>query len=1034
MEPVAAVSLVCNVFDLTERAIKCAKMARDIYNSTTGLSKEHEQLSELTNELNTILSEVRSSYGELQKIDVGDINIQAVASECQNFSSDISTLLDRCRIKKPSSMKSAIGATKRSYHNKDNLQTLQINLEKRQQMLHLALTASIIKVEKTLNEEHVTNYTLKQELGAIQQKFDTLVDIPGQLQQALDLCREAQKERVLHNVFRVLSNKNNGMKSNPRYDEVHDAYGNTFEWILLEPEKVFKVEPDLTLSFVDWLRDGHGIFHILGKPGSGKSTLMKFIWNQKVRKDMLQQWAGESRLLCMKYFFWKPGSGQNGLQDLRRSLLKSALEQAPELLSLLLPRISEHNTTLDEYLNDGEISQACQTLMSNQHVLAKHKIFILIDGLDEFDEERNHEDFNDLVRVLQGWTYQSEGKVKACVSSREYDAFRTITHNQKFHLQNLTREDMETFVTKRLEEHSQFSKLECACEKNTRNLCGRDKKLHTCNLDCLVEHIVDAAHGVFLWISLMVSEIRRNLECSLNKLWKLVDTEPKRLTGFIEHMLDSISPPYQREAYILLAVAHKYATMGCPSHTLSKLHLPTKGACYLWKKLLQDKTEPGSQESEINESVNWDIFTSEEVDARFNGLLERFHVDLPSELLSFLFFSHRSIIEVLDDCIDAKLRTHGITQVELGKCICQTFLGDMIFVYKEIERTGLTIDHFETIVSGQPFRVLTILRDMGLHAEPWFAQQLDQIEDFYQRIQFGIPHPSEAHWQSATPSLPGYRSLVWVPSYLGLHELLPWVLKRLSDVPKRGHTALETVLWSSPESTDSVNKSGQLIILAGLLKHGYVGVDILKRGTGLQMTKDRCHTSVAWISCVMQLVRRQGNSHTIDWEAPKLWLESRANPRVYIPKHPDDELCYVKIDGGWYLVKQKNTQSIDFPITGRISQLPEGPGSTLGGLIDRLDPPNKERLLELIDRNTAWMEADEAAETLANFEELPSVDVLDIPEYTPTRKTVWTIWSAYIQELRYMLPGVKPPSTQNQSTKSNTIEHTNTPTIAKPST
>ncbi|XDG04563.1 hypothetical protein ABKA04_004178 [Annulohypoxylon sp. FPYF3050] len=473
MDPTAILGLVCNVLDLAEKTYKCAKKAKEIYDSATGLPKEYEQLSQLTSELNTIIDQVQSCHRDLQNPKIGDINIKDVASECQDLLSNINKLLDQCQAKKPASIKNAVGAVIKSAWKKDELQAIQTNLEKRRQALHLALTSSarsqLIKIEKDLEEEHVQNYELEQQLSDIRQQLNPLDDVPHQLQQALDLGRRAQKARELRHILKILGGGYNSM--NPRYDEVHDAHQNTFGWIFYEPEKVYRVEPGLKMSFVDWLREGRDIFHILGKPGSGKSTLMKLIWNRRVTKEKLEEWAGQSRLLCLKYFFWRHGSGQNGLQDLRRSLFRSALEQSRELLELLLPRLSEYNTMLDEYLDNDEIRQACERLMSDPRVLEQHKIFLLIDGLDEFDEERNAEDYDDLVRIIQCWTSQPEGKIKACVSSREYTAFRNITHVQKFRLQNLTRKDMQIFVTKRLNEHPQFPKLRDACERNTEDLC-----------------------------------------------------------------------------------------------------------------------------------------------------------------------------------------------------------------------------------------------------------------------------------------------------------------------------------------------------------------------------------------------------------------------------------------------------------------------------------------------------------------------------------------------------------------------------------
>jgi hypothetical protein len=49
-------------------------------------------------------------------------------------------------------------------------------------------------------------------------------------------------------------------------------------------------------KFTNWLSSGSGIFHISGKLGSGKSTLMKFICENHHTKNKLELWAGRYRL------------------------------------------------------------------------------------------------------------------------------------------------------------------------------------------------------------------------------------------------------------------------------------------------------------------------------------------------------------------------------------------------------------------------------------------------------------------------------------------------------------------------------------------------------------------------------------------------------------------------------------------------------------------------------------------------------------------------------------------------------------------
>ena len=86
-----------------------------------------------------------------------------------------------------------------------------------------------------------------------------------------------------------------------RQEEVAEAYHTTFEWMFEEPEKETKPLP--WTNFVEWLRHGNGIYWVNGKAGSGKSTLMKYIYNDTRSSQILSQWSGSMPVLVATFFF-----------------------------------------------------------------------------------------------------------------------------------------------------------------------------------------------------------------------------------------------------------------------------------------------------------------------------------------------------------------------------------------------------------------------------------------------------------------------------------------------------------------------------------------------------------------------------------------------------------------------------------------------------------------------------------------------------------------------------------------------------------
>ena len=69
------------------------------------------------------------------------------------------------------------------------------------------------------------------------------------------------------------------------FDEVVEAIHEA------EEADVAKIHARTVLT--DWLSEGEEILHISGKLGSGKSTLIKFLWNHPATDAALRKWAGK---------------------------------------------------------------------------------------------------------------------------------------------------------------------------------------------------------------------------------------------------------------------------------------------------------------------------------------------------------------------------------------------------------------------------------------------------------------------------------------------------------------------------------------------------------------------------------------------------------------------------------------------------------------------------------------------------------------------------------------------------------------------
>ncbi|RSL82872.1 hypothetical protein CEP51_004869, partial [Fusarium floridanum] len=190
-----------------------------------------------------------------------------------------------------------------------------------------------------------------------------------------------------------------------RFEEIGERRGRipvamqkTFEWIYQEPDPASKYA---WTSFVDWLENGEETYWITGKPGSGKSTLMKFLENDERTKRHLEKWSGDHRLITAGFYFWNSGTElQISIPGLLRSLIYLVLHEHPDLILLLCPErweeLSRFSDAEPRPWTTAELHRVFQRLSGEQ--FSHLRFFFLIDGLDEFIGD--HEELIDLIRDL----------------------------------------------------------------------------------------------------------------------------------------------------------------------------------------------------------------------------------------------------------------------------------------------------------------------------------------------------------------------------------------------------------------------------------------------------------------------------------------------------------------------------------------------------------------------------------------------------------------------------------------------------------
>jgi ankyrin repeat protein len=256
------------------------------------------------------------------------------------------------------------------------------------------------------------------------------------------------------------------------------------------------------------LHDHHGFLWIKGKPGAGKSILMKFL-DSKAKTSA----KSDANALVVSFFFNARGDYlEKSTIGLYRSLLWQLFEKAEDLQDIL----NEFDT------NSGRIIQRKgwqleilkQTLTRAVERLGCRSLQIFVDALDEC----NDKDATDMISFLEDIGEQAvevNVRLHVCFSSRHYPAI-TIRRGMEIVLEDEEEhgKDIARYIN---------SKLKLANPKKADSLRGQ---------------LLEKSAGVFLWVALVIPMLNEaNAKGRVEELQKRLDEIPPELDDLFEMIL-----------------------------------------------------------------------------------------------------------------------------------------------------------------------------------------------------------------------------------------------------------------------------------------------------------------------------------------------------------------------------------------------------------------------------------------------------------------------------------------------------------------
>ncbi|OQV08393.1 NACHT domain-containing protein [Cladophialophora immunda] len=344
----------------------------------------------------------------------------------------------------------------------------------------------------------------------------------------MDMCRfsgihDVEYRKVAAAIRRVLENTNNCPHSasrttlsigerqayvkSLRFDQIgarhatiKTAHAKTCRWLLKNP------------GYQDWLAlerlsEHNGFLWIKGNPGTGKSTLMKYIL-ANAKKTMPEA-------TVLSFFFNARGEGlEKSTEGLYRSLLLQLLENFSELEQILdlLPQPLLAGT--GEFEGQWQLETLKMIFQAAVRRLGTRRLVCFVDALDECHED----DVRDMVaffETLSQEAVQSGKHLQICFSSRHYPyisvekCIELVLEDQDGHQDDL----------------AHYLQTELKIGKSQRS-------------EKIKNEVLQRANGIFLWVVLVVRMLQKEYDRGrIHALQKRLNEIPDGLDKLFKDIL-----------------------------------------------------------------------------------------------------------------------------------------------------------------------------------------------------------------------------------------------------------------------------------------------------------------------------------------------------------------------------------------------------------------------------------------------------------------------------------------------------------------
>ncbi|KAH6620967.1 hypothetical protein B0J18DRAFT_212304 [Chaetomium sp. MPI-SDFR-AT-0129] len=290
-------------------------------------------------------------------------------------------------------------------------------------------------------------------------------------------------------------------KIDERLTNLTTAQGKTCRWFLSKPE------------YTSWRNpanqpDNGGFLWIRGHPGTGKSILMKFLF-----EDVKSKIKHDASQIVLSFFFLARGElDEKSTPGLYRSLLHQLFQMAPDLKDSLEWMTADGARGIQ---TNGWNEEALKRTLHHAILkLGSRRLTIFVDALDECDDNQA-KDMVFFFEELCDSAQESQVRLDICFSSRHYPLI-TIKKGTELTLEDQVghKEDIQSYIKAKLR------------LKNTKAA------------QTLQAEILEKSSLIFLWVALVVDILNSEYPGKpIEKMRQRLEEIPPKLADLFEMIL-----------------------------------------------------------------------------------------------------------------------------------------------------------------------------------------------------------------------------------------------------------------------------------------------------------------------------------------------------------------------------------------------------------------------------------------------------------------------------------------------------------------